>query len=371
MNKKNILVVVNGNYIFGAERVTLNILKGLKEKGYGVHCMVSGWNDGNFIHHLQELGVEYTVVKLGWYYVTKFLWSLDSLINYPGAIWKFFRTRNRFRHDFVYVTSFRHIILLYPFLKKNVIYHVHDNNGHKKQSRFFLKIADKKVIQYVAVSNYVKQDLINCDIAAEKVEVIYNGIEVRPVFEKKYSGTFTIGVVGQVITTKGHDMVIEAFRILREKGYNIKLLIVGRGNEKFVNLIKEKISEYDLGDHVEWRSFKNNPAEIYEGIDVVVAPSTLNEAFGLMACEANMFKMPSVVSEKGGQQEIIIDGYNGFKVNPLNPATIAEKIGRLYEDRSLVQTMGENGRQRVIEVFSIEKMNSDFDKLVERISTKK
>lgn len=369
MNKKNLLVVVNGNYIFGAERVTLNILKGLKAKGHGVHCLVSGWNDGNFIHHLEELGVSYTVIKLGWYYVSKFLWSLDSLINYPKAVYKFLKAKREFKHDFIYVTSFRHIILLYPFLKKNIIYHVHDNNGHKRQSRFFLKIADRKVVQYVAVSNYVRQDLINCKIAAEKIEVIYNGIQIQPVFERADSDAFTIGIVGQVITTKGHDMVIEAFKMLRERGYNIKMLIVGRGNEKFMNFIKAKVKEYDLGQYVEWRSFKNNPYEIYEGIDVVVAPSTLNEAFGLMACEANMFSLPSVVSERGGQQEIIIDGYNGFKVNPLNPATIAEKIARLYEDRALVKTMGENGRKRVIEVFSIEKMNNDFNALLQNINT--
>jgi glycosyltransferase involved in cell wall biosynthesis len=369
MNKKKLLVIVNGNYIFGAERVTLNILKGLKEKGHGVHCLVSGWNDGNFINHLKELDVNYTIIKLGWYYVTKFLWSLDSLLHYPKAVWQFLKTCRQFKHDFVYVTTFRHIILLYPFLRKNVIYHVHDNNGHKKQSKFFLKIADKKVLQYVAVSNYVKQDLIACKIKAEKIEVIYNGIQIQPVFAKANDGAFTIGVVGQVITTKGHDMVVEAFRMLREKGYNIRMLIVGRGNQKFIDLIKEKLKQYKLEAFVEWRNFKNTPSEIYEGIDVVVAPSTLNEAFGLMACEANMFSMPSVVSEKGGQQEIIIDGYNGFKVNPLNPATIAEKLARLYEDRTLVKTMGENGRKRVIEVFSIEKMNNDFNALLQNINT--
>ena len=370
MSKKNILVVVNGNYIFGAERVTLNIMKGLKEKGYGVHCMVSGWNDGNFITHLKELGITYTVIKLGWYYVTKILWSLDSLINYPKAVLQFLRTKKKFKHDYVYVTSFRHIILLYPFLKKNIIYHVHDNNSHKKQSKFFLKLVDKKVLQYVAVSNYVKQDLVNCKISPEKIQVIYNGIQIQPVFERPEHENFTIGIVGQVITTKGHDMVVEAFKILRQKGYDVKLLIVGRGNEKFINFLKDKIEEYNLSSYVHWREFKNTHAEIYEGIDVVVAPSILSEAFGLMACEANMFMMPAVVSEMCGQQEIIIDGYNGFKVDPLNPVAIAEKIAILYNNTDLVKMMGENGRKRVSEIFSIDKMNLDFDSLINKIDSK-
>ncbi len=371
MTPKNILVVVNGNYIFGAERVTLNILKGLKENGYGIHCMVSGWNDGNFIRHLNELGIEYTVIKLGWYYVTRFLWSLDSLLHYPGAVHKFLKVRKRMKHDYMYVTSFRHIILLYPFLKKNIIYHVHDNNGHKRQSRFFLKWADKKVLQYVAVSRYVEQDLINCGIDPQKIQVVYNGIQVQPVFNRLKAHSFTIGVVGQVIPTKGHNNVVDAFKMLRERGLDIRLLIVGRGNEKFMDSIKDKIREYNLTEYVEWRDFKNTPPEIYEGIDVVVAPSTLNEAFGLMACEANMFMMPAVVSEKGGQQEIIIDGYNGFKVFPLNPVAIADKVNELYNNPQLLKTMGENGRKRVIEIFSVEKMNLDFVALVKNLENKK
>ena len=85
MNKKGILVIVNGNYIFGAERVTLNILQGLKERRYGIHCMVSGWNDGNFISHLKELAIEYTVIKLGWYYVSQFLKVADKIAIIPAT----------------------------------------------------------------------------------------------------------------------------------------------------------------------------------------------------------------------------------------------------------------------------------------------
>ena len=63
MKNKRLLVFANGNYIFGAERVTIDILKGLKERGYSIHCIVSGWNDGNFIKYLQNIGIEYTVIK--------------------------------------------------------------------------------------------------------------------------------------------------------------------------------------------------------------------------------------------------------------------------------------------------------------------
>ena len=367
MKKKRLLVLANGNYIFGAERVTINILQGLKEKGYTVHCIVSGWNDGNFIKYLQQLEIPYTSIKLGWYYLTQIKWSFDSLIHYPGALLQFLQIKKKFAHDYIYVISFRQIALLYPFLKKNIIYHVHDNNGIKRQSIFFLKWVDKKVVRYIAVSHFIKKDLVNCGISPEKIEVIYNGIKIQPVFKSLKENFFTIGIVGQILPTKGHDMVVEAFRILRERGCTAHLFIVGKGNEKFIESLKQRISLYNLEEYVFWKGFLNSPPEIYAGIDVIVAPSTLSEAFGLMACEANMFTIPAVVTNRGGQPEIIEDGFNGYVVDPINPVDIADKLMKLYNDPGLVKQMGENGRQKVIEKFSVEKMNAYFNALIENL----
>ena len=367
MKNKRLLVLVNGNYVSGAERMTIEILKGLKDSDNSVHCIVSGWNDGNFIKHLRMLGIEYTVIKLGWYYLTQIKWSLDSLVHYPGAVLQFLRTRGKFKYDYIYVTSFRQIALLYPFLKKNIIYHVHDNNAKNKQSRLFLKRIDKKVVRYIAVSNYVKDDLAICGISPEKIEVIYNGIKMQPIFNRIKENRFTIGIVGRILPTKGHDMVVEALKILREKGCNIQLYIVGSGNEEFINDLEQKIKLYNLTEYVFWKGYKDTLSEIYDGIDVVVAPSTRIEAFGLMACEANMLSIPAIVTYKGGQAEIIEDGFNGFVVDPLDPVDIADKLQIFYNDPELLSRMGRNGRQRVIEKFSVEQMNIHFQALIQNL----
>src|SRR5689334_7298060 len=99
---KKILVIAAGSYISGAEKVMYDIIQGLKVRGYQIHCVVSGWNDGNFIKKLDELTVEYTLIKLRWYYVSKIKWSLDSLVHYPKAAWKFVALKKRFNPDIVY-----------------------------------------------------------------------------------------------------------------------------------------------------------------------------------------------------------------------------------------------------------------------------
>lgn len=361
---KKILVIAGGTYISGAEKVTLDVLEGLKQNGFDVHCMVSGWNDGDFINRIKALKIPYTAIKLGWYYTTKIWWSLDSLVHYPKAIFDFIRLKKNFKADLVYTISFRQIILLYPFFKKNIVYHIHDPNSYSKQTKFFLSLIQKKVNYFLAVSNYIKTDLLNCDLPEKKIKVIYNGIKVLPLLPENNNEILTIGIVGQIIPRKGHLVLIEALQIIHKNGLKVKLVIVGKGTIDFEQEIKKSIDAYELNEFVEWRGFVNDTYEIYKKIDIVIAPTQNEEPFGLMACEANMLGKPAIVSNKGGLKEIVENGMNGYLINPKNAKEIADKIIHLYKSPELIKTMGKNGRERVITLFSIAKMNESIQQLI-------
>src|ERR1035437_1250500 len=159
LKNKKLLVIAAGSYIFGTEKITLDVIEGLKNKGHDITTIISGWGDNKFPQALNKIGIKYYKLKLGWYYLSKIKWSLDSLVHYPSAFLKFFSIRKQFINHIVYTISFRQIILLWPFFKKNIIYHVHDSHSSSKQSRFFFKMIDKKVIKYIAVSNFIKNDL--------------------------------------------------------------------------------------------------------------------------------------------------------------------------------------------------------------------
>lgn len=352
--EKKLLVIAGGNYIFGAEKVTLDVIEGLVEDGYEVKAIISGWGNGQFARSLDSKGVGFYKLKLGWYYISKLLWSLDSFIHYPGAILRFIRIRKNFKDWPVYIISFRQVILLWPFFKKNIVYHVHDANSISKQSVFFFKLIDKKVVRYIAVSDFVKQDLVKCGIAAEKIEVIHNGIDLNgKAQQKKSSGEeLTIGIVGQIIKRKGHVALIEAINILCQKGLKIRLIIAGSGDAVFVEELNTMIKDLTLTDNILWRGFKESAKDIYEGIDIVVAPTTLPEPFGLITIEANIFGLPVIASNAGGFMETVKDGFNGFLIDPLKPTEIAEKIEYFYFNRSQLELMGENGRVLVKKSFN-------------------
>lgn len=366
---KKILVLINGSYVSGAEKVTIDIIQGLKKAGHNIFCVTSGWADGNFARLLENIRVPYKPIKLGWYYLSRPKWTIDSLLNYPKALKLFLKLVKHYQYDLVYTISYRFIFLLYPFLQKKVIYHVHEPCLSIRQSRFFINLVDSKVVKYIAVSEFIKNDLIACGILPHKVEVIHNGVEILdlPVQSKVGGKRFVIGIVGQILPRKGHEDVLKCLELLRERKLDITLMVVGKAEGKYADRLKGIISNSGLSSYVEWRGFASGIYNIYEAIDLVVAPTRNEEPFALVALEANLLSIPIIATNVGGFPEFITDGFNGFLVTPNNPVELAEKIEILYSNHALTASMGKNGRNRVLENFTKVKMIDRMEKLLQSL----
>ena len=92
----------------------------------------------------------------------------------------------------------------------------------------------------------------------------------------------------------------------------------------------------------------------YAMSDIAVVPS-VQEAFGLVVSEAMACGKPVIGTKVGGIPDQIINGYNGFLVQPRNPTEIAEKILWLIDNPKEAKRMGMNGREIVWEKFNIDK----------------
>src|ERR1700733_9023907 len=99
MKNKRILFIVGASYVSGLENITLHLIRGLKERGYEVKCVINGWNDGVFKSTLQSLGIDFFEMKLGWIYITKPKWTIDTLLHWPGAYFKFKKAIRSFDPD--------------------------------------------------------------------------------------------------------------------------------------------------------------------------------------------------------------------------------------------------------------------------------
>lgn len=365
---KNIQVLVGGNYVGGAEKVTLDVLDGLKKQGHSLHCIINGWNDGDFQNQLKKFQIPFATIKLGWMYWRKPLWTLDSLLHLPGALWKYFKQTRSHTSNWIYATSYRQLVLLYPLIQSPVILHVHDPSSNSRQAKLALKIIDKKIHTYIAVSKFIKNDLIRCGIQSEKIKVVYNGIDLpdSPLKSANQDSTFTLGIVGQLIERKGHEDLIDALHLIVAQGYhNIKLCIVGRGDPNFIAHIHSKITTLNLNEVVEWRTFKVSLQEIYENIDIVVAPTRSEEPFGLVAIEGNALGLPVIVSNRGGLSEIVEHGYNGWIVEAGSPQDLARAIIFCAQNKAQFAEIGANGRKKVELYFSKTIMIDKIHQIVE------
>jgi glycosyltransferase involved in cell wall biosynthesis len=371
-DRKRILFLVGGTSVFGAEIAMLNLMRCLRKKGYEIHCIVSGWGDGDFPSRLDKERIPYSRIKLGFVYFRKFLWSVDTLCHYPLAVRDFLKIKKEFDPHYVYHSSFRTVIMAYPFLsKENTLLHVHDKMIPSLKNRVFCRILKSKVFGFIGVSESVKQNLITLGIPRRQITVVLNGTRD---FTLKFSRRqrncqekFTIGIVGRIAPMKGHVVLLDALRLVRRLGDDFECSIIGRGERGFVRRLENLISDYGLTGSVRWSGYVTDPNEIYGGLDVLIVPS-YQEAFGLTALEGSMCGLPVIASRVGGLPEIVDDGRTGFLFPVGNHRELAEKIRELKNNKELRRKMGKAARSRALAEFSLEAMTSKVDEILSRLS---
>jgi glycosyltransferase involved in cell wall biosynthesis len=368
MKPKKLLFICGGTNVFGAEKVSLRIIEELHKRNWQVHCMLSGWNDGVFIKELQRIGVPYTTFKLGWIYLRKWKWTMDSLLHYPAAIGQFKKVIKTWKPDITICTSFKSGLLLFPFIKGKIIYHVHDKLSDTKTARKAIGILDKKISKYIAVSDFIANDLLSCGIASSKVQTVHNFVSKSsesPDLHKQPGDILQIGIVGQVSPHKGHHILIEALGKLQETQPKFQLQIIGNGNEAYIRSLKKLIADNKLEEKTTWRGYLSNETEIYKGLDLVIVPTISEEPFGLVAIEPAKFEIPVIATRVGGLPEIVLDGETGFLFENGNANQLAEKIERFLKDKQLLQMMGIKARKRLMECFVSNVKIEQFEQVIQ------
>ncbi|WP_192349201.1 glycosyltransferase family 4 protein [Algoriphagus sp. Y33] len=168
-------------------------------------------------------------------------------------------------------------------------------------------------------------------IPQNQIEVLYNPINLKNwKFSRSNDSLFSSKIlyVGTVSYEKGVGELVEACQVLKRKGLNITLTIVGK-----LGTFGKKL-QHDLKDNT-WCTFtghinKQELAYIYESHSVAVFPSHW-EAMGLVVLEAMYSGALVVGSSEGGMSELIVDGESGFLVAPKDAVGLAEKIEHVLE----------------------------------------
>lgn len=162
-----------------------------------------------------------------------------------------------------------------------------------------------------------------------------------------------IGFIGRLSLEKGCDVLIEAVRLLNERGLDFRIVIVGDGPERLQ--LEKQVIEYGLQTRIHFEGWQANVESYYQQASVIVVPSR-RESLGLTVLEAMLYGCAVIGSRVQGILEIVTDGQTGLLVSPQNPGELAQAIELLLTDHSLCHRLGESGRQYVLAQHTIEGM---------------
>jgi len=177
---------------------------------------------------------------------------------------------------------------------------------------------------------------------------------------------------------KGVHVLIEAMRILKERGVKVRCQIIGDGNMRKeyeghakeagvacqVSGVRCQVSEA----HIEFVGLVAHEkiATYYQNAIAAVVPSTERvECFSIVAAEAQACGIPAIVSNFPGVRVTIEDGVTGYVVRPGDPEDLANRIQSLVQDSKSARTMGDAARKRVVELYGWEKIGEKLQKIYE------
>jgi glycosyltransferase involved in cell wall biosynthesis len=158
-----------------------------------------------------------------------------------------------------------------------------------------------------------------------------------------------IGFVGRLVRDKGVIELLDAWRALSQRNFNVHLLIIGQLDERD-NVPPSVLEMIEAHPRIHWKGPEWSMPEIYAAMDIVALP-TYREGFPNVALEAQAMRLPIVATRVPGCTDAIDDGETGILVPPRDSAALCSALERYLSSSALRDAHGTAGRERVQRLF--------------------
>jgi glycosyltransferase involved in cell wall biosynthesis len=215
----------------------------------------------------------------------------------------------------------------------------------------------------VAISEYNKELIVrHCgEEVRDKVVVVHCGVDTGLFQARKQAdtgGPFSILCVGALEEKKGQKHLIEACRLLRERGLPFVCRLVGQGSDR--EALERQIRQAGLESQVLLLGGqpRHEVLRLLGEADAVALPSIRTktgkmEGIPVALMEPLACEVPVVSTTISGIPELVEDGVTGMLVPPENPAALADALERLVHDPELGRRLGRAGREKVLQEFDL------------------
>jgi glycosyltransferase involved in cell wall biosynthesis len=375
---QNILVVHNNNDFYGAEKVLLELLSRLDRNRFVPIVVLP--TDTRHINRLSpelaKLNIECCFIPLG--VLRRKYFKLQKLPRFSFEVLAGVRQLVRLirKRNITLVHTNTNTILASPLAARLTrvphIWSIHELMVEPATVRSALHyMIPRFSTRVVTVSQAVREHMLK-DAAkfADRFTFVRGAIDVEPFLNGKgrarvraewgvRDDEVLIGMAGRVTRWKGQSIFVQAAKLIAERHAKAKFAAVGGvfDTEKFyMDRFRKEVRDAGLENKLTINDFRADMPDVFAAFDIFVLPSILPEPFGLV-----------VATAPGGPSETVVDGETGFLVPPSDASAIARVLEVLLADHQKRISMGDAGRRRAREVFSLPRYVTEFEELYDAV----
>jgi len=364
--------------VSGAERVLINMVKGLDRSAYEVIAIFP--DDGDLGGMLRAEGVRCVPMPP---VKARFDWR-------PGQLWRAFtsltraivslrQTLSKIDPDIVHANTLRAGIVVSVAsigTGRKVAWHIHDKLPRHPFS-MLIRIAALllRPARIMAVSDSTAKAFCGPFSFQGRVSTIHNGVDLSrfpPKGADKQSlrqplgvpsGAFLICAVGQICARKGLVELVYAFEQASTQAQHMHLVIAGdvvfEHERGYFNLLRLAASAPQVAGKVHFAGHVPDVSGLLQAADLLVLNSH-EEPFGLVLVEAMSSGTPVLATRVGGIPEIVRDQENGWLVEKADTAGLAKKLLELSQSKALLERTARQARSVTCPQFSLERFHSQL-----------
>ena len=393
----NVLLICGNDHYYGSAKAAINLLKYANEHCEDVRYTVLTQTKGAINDLCDELGIENYVTGHAYACVAPEGGRLKNTVKHLAkkalvtakntrAVSKIEKLVDLNTIDVIHTNIDRDIIGC-TLAKKHAIPHVTHlrefATGHYNVEPLYegqYEEYNQTVDRYIAISRAVGQNWQEIGLDANKIEVVYDGIDVERVQQRKGAAAEETAVeaaageasqepaapqarklrlvmCGDVSSLKGQDQAIRALALIKDANVrkNITLDVFGEvhSEKAYMEDMQRIIEGAGLTGNVVFRGYSSQLAALLKEYDCGII-CTRREGFGLATAEFMAAGLAVIASDTGANSELIEDGVCGLIYHYQDVADLSAKIETLYKDPGKLDSYGRCARRTVEEKFTIE-----------------
>ncbi len=364
----NILILHGSSDLYGASKILLVTVRTLIKKGHKPLIVLT--ENGPLADCLLDLGAEVMFIRLG--ILRRKYKSIPGIINRLQVIKQAYAEIKQLivNRNIQLVYSNTTAVLAGAFAARSMgvkhVWHVHEIIEQPKwMYRFLGHMLNRYSYKVIVVSAAVQKSWSKY-VLPEKIELIYNGINYNPYLlpsdklRKELSidhDTVIIGMIGRVHYWKGQEYFLQIAAVIAKHYPKVHFVMIGDafpGYEYLYEQLSTLIHQESIGHLVSDLGYRTDVAELLQGFDILVLPSTLPDPFPTVVLEAMASAKPVAATAHGGALEMVDDTITGSWIPVNDVSKAASVIGNLVGNKTLRIQMGEAARKKVLEQYSSE-----------------